>query len=171
MTKPTLADFSAFAATEEFRSLHLFERLQIADHFLPMVQSQYRVVFEDPATPDAPCSVLVPDPHWMAQALHGGILPPIEAELEDQATYQAYLDAGNEPAKFNWHDVDGGAKHPYAAPIGPMTEEQAIEYLIMKCLPQRVWNDHTSNQTRFVICPVEAIPTIRTFRNAWRIAA
>jgi hypothetical protein len=166
--QPTLSDFTAVSATDEFRALHLFERMCIADQFLPMVQSQYRVVFEDPDTPDATCGVLVPDPHWMAQALHGNILPPIEAELEDQATYQTYLANGGDPAKFNWHDVDGGAKHPYAAPIGPMTEEQAIEYLIMKCLPQRVWK---SNQPRFAICPVDMIPTIRTFRNAWRLAA
>ena len=171
MTEPTLADFEAFAATDEYRSLHLFERIQIADHFLPMVQSQYRVVWEDPAEPDACCKVTVPDPHWMAQALHGGILPPIEAELEDQAAYQAYLDAGGDPTKFNWHDVDGGAKHPYAPPTGPMTEEQAIEYLIMKCLPRRVWDDPTANQPRFKIVLAEAIPVERHFRNAWRIAA
>lgn len=171
MTEPTLADFEAFVATEEFRSLHLFERIQIADHFLPMQQSKYRVVFEDPATPDAPCGVMVPDPHWLAQALHGGILPPIEAELKDQATYQSYLDADGDPTKFNWHDVDGGAKHPYAAPRGPMTEEEAIEYLIMKTLPRRVWDDPVSNQPRFKIVRAEAIPTNRYFRNAWRLVA
>lgn len=164
-----LPDFAEFSKTDEYRKKHLFDRICIADYFLPMVQSKYRVVFEDPDAPaGAPCSILVPDPHWLAQALFGGILPPIEAELEDRATYQKYLDEGNDPLKFNWHDV-GGAKHPYADPIGPMTEEQAIEYLIMKCLPTRVWADPTANYPRFKIVPIETIPTKRTFRNAWRI--
>lgn len=169
--QPTLADFEEFATTEEYRSLHLFERIQIADHFLPMVQSKYRVVFEDPENDDdAPCGILIPDPHWLAQALHGNILPPIEAELEDQKTYQDYLDAGNDPTKFDWHNIDGGAKHPYAAPIGPMTEEEAIEYLIMKCLPQRVWADHDRiNRPKFKIVHTETISTNRTYRNAWRL--
>lgn len=170
MTEPTLADFEAFASTDEFKSLHLFERIQIADHFLPMVQSQYRVIFEDPQSEDAACAVLVPDPHWLSQALHGGILPPIEAELEDQDTYQKYLDEGGDPTKFNWKDIDGGAKHPYVAPTGPMTEEAAIEYLIMKCLPRRIWADHEkTNRPKFKIVRAETVPSNRTFRNAWRL--
>lgn len=168
--QPTLADFEQFVNTDEYRSMHLFERICIADHFLPMVQSKYRVVFEDPAAPEgSPCAVLIPDPHFLAQLLHGGIQPPIETCLADNDAYQAYLDAGNDPTKFNWHDIDGGAKHPYAAPIGPMTEEQAIEYIIQKCLPRRVWDDPTANYPRFKIILKESIPTKRTFRNAWRI--
>lgn len=172
MTEPTLEDFSEFAATEEYQSLHLFERIQIADHFLPMVQSKYRVVFEDPENDEKndPCSILIPDPHWLAQALHGNILPPIEAELEDQAAYAAYLNAGGNPTEFNWHDIDGGAKHPYAKPRGPMTEEEAIEYLIMKCLPQRIWLDHErTNRPKFKIVSAETISSNRTYRNAWRL--
>ena len=38
-------------------------------------------------------------------------------------------------------------------PIGKMTEEQTIEYLIMKDIPQRVWREYQkANQPRLVIC-------------------
>ena len=118
------------------------------------MQSKYRVLFEDPATPDEPAKVLVPDPNWMACALEGNILPPIE-------TYQRDRDV-----------PDGQPKeHPYAEPIGPMTEEEAIEYLIMKDICPSVWRDYKGNRTIMRIVPVELIPTDRSFRNAWRLAA
>ena len=55
---------------------HLWERLLEAKSRLEPVQSKYRVLFEDPATPDEPAKVLVPDPNWMACALEGNTLPP-----------------------------------------------------------------------------------------------
>ena len=131
---------------------HLFDRLLWAKEHLAPVQSRYRVVFEDPAEPDAPAKVLVPDPNWLAAALHGGVLPPVEAYLRDQ----------NVP--------DGEPKvHPYATPIGPMTEEEAIEYLIMKDIPQKVWNNPNRNKTYLRITNVENVPSDRTYRNAWKL--
>ena len=133
---------------------HLWDRLAEAKSRLAPVQSKYRVVFEDPATPDEPAKVLVPDPNWMAAALEGNILPPID-------TYQRDRDV-----------PDGQPKeHPYAEPIGPMTEEEAIEYLIMKDICPSVWQEYRGNRTIMRIVPVELIPTDRSFRNAWRLAA
>ncbi len=110
------------------------------------------MLFEDPATPDEPAKVLVPDPNWMACALEGGILPPIE-------TYQRDRDV-----------PDGQPKeHPYAEPIGAMTEEEAIEYLVKKDIDPSVWRDYKGNRTILKIVPVEMIPSDRSFRNAWRI--
>jgi len=131
---------------------HLWERLAEAKSRLAPVQSQYRVLFENPAEPDAPASVLVPDPNWMAAALAGGVLPPIDTYLRDQ----------NVP--------DGQPKeHPYAEPIGAMTEEEAIEYLIQKDIPPEVWRDYQGNRIIMKIVPVELIPSDRSFRNAWKI--
>ena len=131
---------------------HLWERLAEAKSRLAPVQSQYRVLFENPAEPDAPASVLVPDPNWMAAALAGGVLPPIDTYLRDQ----------NVP--------DGQPKeHPYAEPIGAMTEEEAIEYLIQKDIPPQVWRDYQGNRIIMKIVPVELIPSDRSFRNAWKI--
>jgi hypothetical protein len=131
---------------------HLWDRLAEAKSRLDPVQSKYRVVFENPDDLDAPAAVLVPDPNWMAAALAGGILPPIDTYLQDQ-------------------DVPDGQpkEHPYAKPIGPMTEEQAIEYLIQKDIPPQVWRDYKGNRCIMKIVPVELIPTDRSFRNAWKI--
>jgi hypothetical protein len=131
---------------------HLWERLLEAKSRLTPVQSKYRVLFEDPATPDEPAKVLVPDPNWMAAALAGDILPPIDTYLRDR-------------------DVPDGQpkEHPYAEPIGAMTEEEAIEYLIQKDIPPQVWRDYQGNRSVLKIVPVELIPTDRSFRNAWKI--
>ena len=131
---------------------HLWDRLAEAKSRLAPVQSQYRVLFENPAEPDAPAAVLVPDPNWMAAALAGGILPPIDTYLRDR-------------------DVPDGQpkEHPYAEPIGAMTEEEAIEYLIMKDIPPQVWRDYQGNRAVMKIVPVELIPSDRSFRNAWKI--
>jgi hypothetical protein len=132
--------------------LHLWERLAEAKSRLAPVQSKYRVLFEDPSQPDAPAAVLVPDPNWMAAALAGGILPPIDTYLRDRDVF------------------DGQPKeHPYAEPIGAMTEEEAIEYLIMKDIPPHIWRDYQGNRSILRIVPVNLIPSDRSFRNAWRV--
>jgi hypothetical protein len=51
-----------------------------------------------------------------------------------------------------------------------MTEERAIEYLIMKDIPQKVWrNWDKGNKPRLVICRKEQLPSTRVWRNAWKI--
>jgi hypothetical protein len=129
---------------------HLWDRLAEAKSHLTPVQSKYRVLFED--SQDEPAKVLVPDPNWMAAALAGSILPPIDTYLRDR-------------------DVPDGQpkEHPYAEPIGPMTEEEAIEYLIMKDISPAVWRDYQGNRVVLKITPVELIPSDRSFRNAWKI--
>jgi hypothetical protein len=131
---------------------HLWDRLAEAKSRLAPVQSKYRVLFEDPATPDEPAKVLVPDPNFMAAALAGNVLPPIDTYQRDRLV------------------PDGQPKeHPYAAPIGAMSEEEAVEYLVMKDIDPAVWRDYQGNRTIMKIVPVEMIPSDRSFRNAWRI--
>jgi hypothetical protein len=131
---------------------HLWDRLAEAKERLEPVQSQYRVLFENPEDLDAPVAVLCPDPNWMAAALVGGVLPPID-------TYQRDRDV-----------PDGQPKeHPYAEPIGAMTEEEAMEYLVMKDIPPHIWRDYKGNRCILKIVPVELIPSDRSYRNAWKI--
>ena len=131
---------------------HLWDRLAEAKSRLAPVQSKYRVLFEDPATPDEPAKVLVPDPNFMAAALAGNVLPPIDTYQRDRLV------------------PDGDLKeHPYAEPIGAMSEEEAIEYLVQKDIDPAVWRDYQGNRTIMKIVPVEMIPSDRSFRNAWRI--
>ena len=132
---------------------HLWTRLLEAKSRLKPVQSKYRVLFEDPREPDAPAKILVPDPNWMAAALAGDILPPIDTYQRDR------LVPDGEPKE-----------HPYAEPIGAMTEEEAIEYLVQKDIDPAVWRDYQGNRTILKIVPVEMIPSDRSYRNAWRIA-
>ena len=138
--------------SQQVAPAHLWDRLAEAKSRLAPVQSKYRVMFEDPTQPDAPAAVLVPDPNWMAAALAGGVLPPIDTYLRDR-------------------DVPDGQpkEHPYAEPIGAMTEEEAIEYLIQKDIPPQVWRDYQGNRSVLKIVPVELIPSDRSFRNAWKI--
>ena len=56
---------------------HLWDRLADAKARLDPVQSKYRVLFENPAEPEAPAAVLVPDPNFMAAALAGGALSTV----------------------------------------------------------------------------------------------
>ena len=131
---------------------HLWDRLAEAKSRLAPVQSKYRVLFEDPATPDEPAKVLVPDPNFMAAALAGNVLPPIDTYQRDRLV------------------PDGQPKeHPYAEPIGAMSEEEAIEYLVMKDIDPSIWRDYQGNRCIMKIVPVEMIPADRSFRNAWRI--
>lgn len=143
----------------------LFRRLLWAKENLRPIESKYRIVWEDPAEPEAPAKVTCPAPEWLACALHGGILPPIESYIRDKEI------AENTPQeKFSWRE-HGGPAHPYAEPIDPMTEEEAMEYLIMKDLPLHVWRDYRGNRKIVKIVPVEKVPANRTYRNAWEIAA
>ena len=66
--------------TPQFQGTHLFDRLCWAKENLEGHQSDYRVVYEDSV--DECAKILVPDPNWMACALQGGILPPVEVYWE-----------------------------------------------------------------------------------------
>lgn len=129
--------------------------------------TDYRVIFEDPDFPEEPAKVLVPSDNWMADAM-AGKLPPIWVywQLQDD---EAKAIAEGRHSTFE-HDPDKLALQYTAPRIGPLTEEEAIEYLIMKDVPRNVWaKDH--NRPMFRVVKKDAIPTDRTFRNAWRMAA
>jgi hypothetical protein len=147
---------------------HLWFRLCYAAQVLPKVQSKYRIAFEDPDDLDAPARILVPDPNWMAAALAGDVLPDISCYLEDQKVIAAYEKEHGSLKGFSWKD-QGGAKHPYGKPRGPMTEEEAIEYLIQKYIPARVWRDYKGNRQILKIMSVKIVPSDRSYRDAWKI--
>ena len=132
---------------------HLFDRICWASENLARVETDLIVVYED-GSDDGRARILVPAPEWLAMALHGGLLPPVAAyHLEPR-------------------DVGGtfvGPKDYWSAyePIGPLTEAQAIEYLIQKDIPRHVWAPGSNH--RMVICRRSQLPQTRTWRNAWKI--
>lgn len=86
--------------------------------------SRYRIVYDDPAEPDAPAKVVVPDDRWIAQQIAKG-----------------------------------------------MTEEQAIEILVIKDVPARVWARRGANRSLMTICTVDQLPSSHRMRDAWRLTA
>ena len=113
--------------TPEFQGTHLFDRLCWAKENLDGVQSDYRVVYEDSV--DECAKILVPDPNWMACALQGGILPPV----------QVYWELAKDEAKPDFKKHTRGYLLHETQPIEALDEKSAIEYLIMKDLPQSIW--------------------------------
>lgn len=129
--------------------------------------TNYRVVFDDPDALDEPTKVLVPSDNWMEEAMAGN-LPPI-------SVYWALQDDEQQAIKEGRHNT---FKHDQAkweaqftAPrIGPLTEQEALEYLVMKDLPRRCWAEQ-HNRPMFKIVTKDQVPGDRTFRNAWEMAA
>ena len=129
--------------TPKFQGTHLWDRLCWAKENLEGKQSDYRIVWEDPDKPEECSKITVPDPNWMACALQGGILPPVEV----------YWELAKDEAQPDFKKHTRGYLLHNTKPIDAMTEEQAIEYLIMKDIPQRVWREYQkANQPRLVIC-------------------
>lgn len=53
---------------------------------------------------------------------------------------------------------------------GKLTEEQAIEVLIMKDMPKHIWDGSIkSNRKLFQIIKKSQLPSTREWRNAWRL--
>jgi len=127
----------------------------------------YRVIFDDPDHLDEPTKILVPSDRWMKEAMAGN-LPPINVYWELQDDEQKAIDEGRHQ-RFE-HDHDKLQKQYTAPRIGPLTEEEALEYLCMKDLPRKVWSQE-HNRPMFKIVTCDQVPTDRTFRNAWIMVA
>ena len=127
----------------------------------------YRIVFEDPERPEQPAMVLIPSDNWLADAMAGN-LPPISVywALQDDEQ-QAIAEGRHETFK---HDQAKWEAQFTAERIGPLTEEEAIEYLIMKDIPRHIWSKEY-NRPMFKVVKTEDVPSDRQFRNAWRLAA
>jgi hypothetical protein len=135
----------------------LIDRIAWAKENLDKVEPKYCIAWEDPDDPEAPMKVTTPAPEWMAMALHGGMLPPVEV-------YHAIEDTMKGPKV----DPEAGRQLHEAPRMPPMTEEEAMEYLMMKDVPRRVWQQ-SHNRQMYYIVPRDAISKNRTFRNAWRL--
>ena len=138
----------------------LWEREMIfKDQHKDLPQGNYAILWEDPSDPDAPAKVTRPSPTWLAMAMHGGILPPVEV-------YHALREDEDKPG-FTRH-TRGHLLHE-TPPVPAMTEEEAMEYLVQKDIPPRVWRDYKGNRSILKIVPVNLVPTDRSWRNAWRV--
>lgn len=153
-------------------ALHLHDRISWAAENLERVETDKVVVIE--TDPESQAGLLVPAPEWMACALFGGLLPPVEVyhalEFDDGSPVLNRSFHGVDPSQDGLTVRNGHLLH-LTPPIAPMSEDEAIEYLVLKDAPREVWDaDKRSNSARFAICSRDQIPPERTFRNAWRMA-
>lgn len=128
--------------------------------------TEYRVIFDDPAYPDEPTRVLCPAPEWMEQAMAGNFLPPIEVFWAIQEDEQKAIDEGRHS---EYRVPDDLYMAQFTSPrIPALTEEEAIEYLILKDIPRRVWGQK-HNRQMFKVVKLDDLPKDRIFRDAWRM--
>ena len=128
--------------------------------------AKYRVIFEDPDFPDEPAQILAPSDRYLKEAMEGN-LPPIWVHwmLQDEVK-EGYP---NRQSEFMWHDPRLYDAQFTAPRVGPLTEEQAMEYICLKDLPRKCWSKE-NNRQMFKIVLAESIPTNREFRDAWEVA-
>ena len=144
--------------TPKFQHVHYWHRLRWAKDNLPRYQTKYAVVYQ--LDWDAPCAIMHPSPEFMAVAMNGGILPPIEPILA--------MNADESRPDFVRHTL--GPQRDSAKPIGPLTEEEAVEYQIMQSIPRKIWDGASgSNSRKMAICYRNQLPASREFRGAWRL--
>lgn len=110
--------------------------------------------------------VLIPSENWMADAMRGAVLPPISVALDLQDAEQAAMEK-NGGFGF-WHDPEMYNRQFTAPRMGPMTEQEAIEYLCMKDLPRGCWT-RVHNRPMFRIVHKNMIPSDRRLRDAWSL--
>ena len=140
--------------------MKFIDRLAKAREELQPFYSDYRVVYEDNV--DEPVKIMKPDAHAMAALMAGNVFPPIWTfwELQKDASQP----------DFKKH-TRGHLLHDTPRE-GPKTEEEALEFIIMKDVPQHVWRTYNEgNKPKMKICKSSQLPQKRSFRNAWRIAA
>ena len=146
--------------TPHFKGTKLIERLAWAKENLEPFQTQYAVAYEDV---DMDCvAIMHPDPNAMAALMAGGIFPPVWVYHE--------LAKDEVQPDFNKH-TRGHLLHE-TEPMPALFEEQAVEYLVQKDVPESIWrNWNKGNKPKMVICKRKQLPATREWRNAWRLAA
>ena len=146
--------------TPDFKGTKLFDRLCWAKENLEPFQTQYAVAYEDV---DMDCvAIMYPDPNAMAALMAGGIFPPVWV-YHELAKDEAQPDFKKHTRGYLLHETE---------PMPALSEEQAVEFLIQKDLPQSIWrNWDKGNKPKMIICKREQLPATREWRNAWRLAA
>lgn len=147
--------------SKAWKGTKYIDRIDWAHHNLGKYETEYCVVYEDL---DMECaSVMHPSPRFMSMLMHGHLVPPAWVKLQ--------LKEDEKRPDFTSHsDFNGHLLHE-TEPMGPLTEEQAIEYLIQTDIPRSVWENWDSgNKPKMVICKKSQLPKTKQWRNTWRIA-
>jgi hypothetical protein len=166
----------------QLQHLKLWQRelaLANAGYLQDAPQPTQCIVWEDPADLDAPARITTPSPQWLRMATLGGVLPPVEAyhssrleiEVEGGRTYNVSLleaddvrrelrQRGRLSERVVRYDV-------HEAPVlSSMTETEAVDYILRKDTPHRVWGE-AHNRPMFWTTERRLLPQSRFVRNAW----
>ena len=128
---------------------------------------KYAVVYEDPDDDRTGVHVLHPSPRWLQEEAMAGLLPPVsvfwDLQQEEDRQFAEGKDVIIQPRHL-W------IKQFTAERIGPLTEEQAMEYLILKDVPRSVWS-RRHNRPMVKIISQEDVPTQFEFifAEAWEM--
>lgn len=168
------------------RGTHYWQRIAAARDRIKLKQLmgelppvEHAIPYADPYDLDAPVRVCHPSPMCVHELMVGGIHPPVEAHLETKLLLINEDGSGDVVAKHEAlayrqkHSVKSEIVVDYRRchdeTMGPLTYQQAIEWILQKDVPVEVWaRDH--NRPQFAIVPRSAIPKDRTNRNAWKLA-
>lgn len=157
--------------------MKLYHRIAWAKANLAPVKPRYRILYRNPW--DDSVSMVIPAPEWLAMALHGDLLPPVDVyhQLVCEWTHadgRVIHMAINENPGAGWKHgtVTNGQLLHDTPPAPAMTEEEAMTYLLQKDVPRCVWYDYErANEQRFLICTKEQLPATRAFREHWRMTS
>ncbi len=144
------------------------------------VEVEHCIPYADQYDLDAPLKVCHPSPRCVAELMAGGIHPPIEAlnaqrllfVLDDGSSeVVSRLDAPRFRAQHGeriQHEIVVENSRAHQEAMGPLTYEQAIEWIVLKDIPVDVWGrEHNSPQ--FWIARRDELPATRQYRNAWKL--
>jgi hypothetical protein len=183
LTPEQLATYQAYRqelAQHVAEGTSLRQRYLRAHQTLTPVETDLVCVWEDPNELDAPMRITHPSARYLAQLMAGGVHPPIEAHHGTLLLIVSKQDGRHRVCRrierekvrrelgpeFSEYLVDARLVQKETA--GPMTVEQAVEYVIQKDVPAYVWKEE-HNRPMFKIIKRDQLPTSRQFRDAWRL--
>ncbi len=146
----------------DWRTSTYRERIRWARYNLKPFFTEYRVVYDDIDMKTA--AIMVPDQHFMANLMYGGLVPPawVKLKLREDSEHPDFVDH---------RDMGNFELLDQTEPLGPLTEEEAIEYLIQTDIPRSIWEDwDQGNFRKIVVCKKNQLPKTREWRDTWRIA-
>jgi hypothetical protein len=144
------------------------------------VEVKHCIPFQHPFDLDAPMPVCHPSGNFLKELMNGGVHPRIEDFHEQQilmidengdGVIASKLDAAGVRSDMenfkSEYVIQNSACHLNAG--GPMSYEEAIEFVLLKDVPKQVWHeDYTKhhNRPQFYIAEKHLFMD-RTHRNAW----
>ena len=129
---------------------------------------KYRIIYEDPDNLDAPAAVVTPSDTWLKEEAMAGKLCPVQVLWDLQDDEQKAIEEGRHQG-FR-HDEEKWKLQWTAPRVGPLTEEEAMEYLALVTLPRKIFTEkHNRPMFKIIKADQKKWPKNRLFRNAWRV--